>query len=290
METLNNEEIAEYKHVYPPFSVAMCVYGGDNPEHFRVAVDSVINQSVSPDEIILVVDGPVPNALDQVISEMERCSCLYIIRLDINQGLGVALKVATENCKNDIIARMDSDDIAHQNRFETQLKVLQDSDVDIVGGDIIEFIDSPDDYVAKRCLPVTDSELKEFIKHRCPFNHMTVMFRKNALRKAGGYISWHYNEDYYLWIRMMLAGCTFANTGTALVNVRVGEGMYARRGGWKYFCSEAKLQGYMLKNEVIGLPIYIMNVVKRFVVQVMLPNRIRGYVFKKYAREKYQVH
>lgn len=112
------------------------------------------------------------------------------------------------------------------------------------------------------------------------------MLRKDAVERAGGYLDWYCEEDYYLWIRMMLTGCTFANTGTVLCNVRVGSEMYARRGGWKYFCSEAKLQGYMLKNEVIRLPLYIVNVAKRFVVQVMLPNKIRGYVFRNYARDK----
>ena len=103
---------------------------------------------------------------------------------------------------------------------------------------------------------------------------------------AGNYQHWHYNEDYYLWIRMLEAGCQFANTDKVLVNMRVGKEMYQRRGGWKYFKSEKALQKYMKKHKIIGFGTYFMNVAKRFIVQVLLPNRLRGWVFKKFARKK----
>lgn len=115
---------------------------------------------------------------------------------------------------------------------------------------------------------------------------MTVMFRKSIYERSGGYLDWYCDEDYYLWLRMMQNGSKFANTGTVLVNVRVGEEMYQRRGGVKYFKSEAKLQKYMLDSDMIGFGTYISNVIKRFIVQVLLPNKIRGMVFKKFARKK----
>ena len=115
-------------------------------------------------------------------------------------------------------------------------------------------------------------------------NQMTVMFRKKDVDAVGGYLDWHCEEDYYLWLRMYLAGMKFANIDEVLVRVRVGEEMYRRRGGWKYFASEAKLQGYMLKHKIIGVPTYVLNVIKRLIVQVLLPNRLRGWVFKKLAR------
>lgn len=124
------------------------------------------------------------------------------------------------------------------------------------------------------------------MKTRCAMNHVTVMYRKSAVQAAGGYQDWFWNEDYYLWIRMMERGSVFGNTGTVLVNVRVGEDMYNRRGGKKYFHSELDLQKYMLAKKIIGYPTYVMNVAKRAVVQLLLPNKIRGWVFRTLAREK----
>ena len=115
---------------------------------------------------------------------------------------------------------------------------------------------------------------------------VTVMFKKSSVDAVGGFIDWYCDEDYYLWIRMALAGMRFANVADTLVSVRVGEDMYKRRGGWKYFKSEAKLQKFMRKNKVISFSTYTVNVTKRLIVQVLLPNRLRGWVFKKFAREK----
>ena len=116
-------------------------------------------------------------------------------------------------------------------------------------------------------------------------NQMTVMFRKAAVDGAGGYVDWYCDEDYYLWLRMMLAGAKFANLPETLVNVRVGKEMYRRRGGMRYFKSEAKLQKWMLDNKIIGFGTYAVNVAKRLIVQVLMPNRIRSWVFQKFARK-----
>ena len=122
------------------------------------------------------------------------------------------------------------------------------------------------------------------MKIRCPFNHMSVMFKKRAVINSGNYQHWHYNEDYYLWIRMMEHGCVMANTGTVLVKVRVGKEMYSRRGGDQYFQSEKGLQDYMLRRNIISIPVYLKNVALRFVVQKLLTPSISGYIFKKFAR------
>ena len=250
------------------FSVSMCVYGKDNPEWFDKAVQSVLDQSVKPSEVVLVVDGPVPNELDDVIKKYECNEIFKVIRFKENQGHGNARRASVDGCTNDLIALMDADDISLPERFEKQLKVFENTEADIVGGDISEFIEEEQNVVAYRRLPVTDSELRQYIKHRCPFNQMTVMFKKDIYLKAGGYVDWYCDEDYYLWLRMMKSGAVFANTGDVLVNVRVGKEMYKRRGGMKYFKSEAKLQKYMLDNKIIGFGTYLVNVTKRLIVQV----------------------
>lgn len=269
------------------FSVAMCVYGKDDPQWFAGAVDSVLNQTVKPDEVVLVVDGPVPPALDAVIRGYEKLPVFKVLRLAENQGHGNARRVGLENCSHALVALMDADDLSLPDRFERQLARFQrEPELSIVGGGIAEFIDEQTNIVGYRTVSVTDEQIRNDLKKRCPFNQMTVMFRKADVMRAGGYLDWFCNEDYYLWVRMYLAGAKFANVPEVLVNVRVGRDMYRRRGGWKYFASEWKLQNYMLRNRVMGLGTYLVNVAKRFVVQVLLPNRLRGWVFRKFARKK----
>ena len=117
-------------------------------------------------------------------------------------------------------------------------------------------------------------------------NQVTVMFRKKEVQSVGGYIDWYCEEDYYLWIRMALADMKFYNLPDVLVNVRVGNEMYQRRGGIKYFKSEAQIQKLMLSKGLISVPRYLINVGQRFVLQVLMPNKLRGFIFKMFAREK----
>ncbi len=270
-----------------PFSVAMCVYGGDNAEHFQLAVDSILHQTVQPKEVVIVVDGPVPSCLESVVAEYEKLPCFRIIRLKENQGHGVARSTSLQNCSYDIVALMDADDISVPTRFEKQLPVLiNDPTLSIVGGNISEFVDSESNVVGYRNVPSEDDGIKEYLKKRCPMNQMTVMFRKKDVNEAGGYLEWYCEEDYYLWLRMCLKNMRFANIPEVLVHVRVGNEMYRRRGGIRYFKSEIRLQKYMLSNKLIGFSTYVMNVCKRLIVQVLLPNSLRGWVFRKFARNK----
>ena len=269
------------------FSVSMCVYGKDNPLWFETAVESVINQTVRASEIVLVVDGPVPDKLDSIIKKYEAMPGFKVIRFEENQGHGNARRAGLKAATYELVALMDADDICVPERFEKQLEIFaNDPTVDIVGGNISEFIGDPENIVAKREVPSVDAEIKEYMKKRCPMNQMTVMFKKSSVEQVGGYLDWYCDEDYYLWIRMAIANMKFANMPDTLVYVRVGEQMYQRRGGRKYFRSEAKLQKYMLKHKIIGFGTYTVNVTKRFIVQRLLPNKIRGWVFKKFARKK----
>ena len=272
------------------FSVCMSVYKNDRPEYVDIAIQSIfIKQTVKPNEIVLVVDGPISIELESLIDNYatKYSEIFTIIKLEKNQGLGNALRLAVEKAKYDWVARMDSDDIAAPDRFEKQKSFLQENlDVDIVGGQITEFIDVESNIVGLRNVPLLSADINVYIKARCPFNHMTVMFRKDKILAVGNYIDWHYNEDYFLWIRMFLAGCQFANLPETLVNVRVGKEMYQRRGGWKYFLSEAKLQKYMFDNDIIGIIRFVYNVFGRFVIQVLMPNKLRGFVFQKLFRVK----
>ena len=268
------------------FSVSMCVYIKDNPEWFKTAVESILNQTVKPSEVVLVVDGPVNAQLDAVITQYENNPIFRVVRLPENVGHGKARRAGLTHCRYELVALMDADDISASNRFEKQLEMFEaDESLAIVGSNITEFVEEPDNVVGARVVETDDAAIKADMKARCPMNQVTVMFRKSAVDKVGGYMDWFNEEDYYLWLRMYLDGARFANLPDYLVNVRVGKEMYQRRGGKKYFLSEAKLQKYMYDNKVIGFIDFIVNVGKRFIVQIVLPNKLRSWVFKKFVRK-----
>lgn len=206
---------------------------------------------------------------------------LKIIYLPTNRGHGNARRVSLDHCSNELVALMDADDISTKTRFEKQLEKFQiDKKVDIVGGQITEFIDTPDNIIGKRSVPEKDADIKLFMKKRCPMNQVTVMFKKSFYNKVGGYIDWFCEEDYYLWLRMAQAGGQFANVSETLVNVRIGDAMSERRGGWKYFSSEVRIQRYMLFNRIISFPRFFYNVALRFGGEILLPSSIRTNLFK----------
>jgi glycosyltransferase involved in cell wall biosynthesis len=280
-----NAEVCNPTH--KKFSVSICVYKNDHPDHFYEALESVINQTFKPDEVVLVVDGPVPNSVNEVISHFEKQSFFKVIRLLNNVGHGNARRIGLENCTNELIALMDADDICASDRFEKQLICFEmNRNLSVIGGNIKEFVDSINNIVGIREVPQDDTSIKEFMKKRCPFNQMTVMFKLSDVMEAGGYLDWYCDEDYYLWIRMFQSGAVFKNLKDNLVYVRVGKEMYQRRGGIKYFQSEAKLQKYLLDNNIISIITYISNVTLRFILQVLMPNKIRGLIFKRFARKK----
>lgn len=266
----------------------MSVYKNDKPDEFVEAVHSIYNnQTVKPSEIILIEDGPISKELDEAVRTI--CNEISAIKLIIfaeNRGHAAARQSGLCNSTNELVAIMDSDDIAEPCRFERQLAYMEKHpEVTVVGSVINEFIGGwPSNVVASRIVPEKDEEIKDYLRSRCPMNLQTVMYRKSKVMEVGGFIDWFCEEDYYLWVRLCLAGHKFYNIQTPLVQVRVGKEMYQRRGGMKYFLSEARLQRYMWKHRIIGINKFVYNVLIRFVVQVVLPNSIRGWVFRTFAR------
>jgi len=270
------------------YSVLMSLYIKEKPEYLKLAIQSMVDQTYKPDEIVIVKDGKITPELQQVLDSFasQYPDLFNIVGYEENRGLGLALNYGLEHCKNELVARMDTDDISVLNRCEKQLAFFQSNpNTTILGGQIDVFIACPEEVIGKRIVPETYSNLKEFMKKRCPFNHMTVMFKKSDVINVGNYQDWFWNEDYFLWIRLALKGFVFANLPETLVHARVGVEMYRRRGGIKYFESEARLQRYMRENKAISFPRYCVNIIERFIIQVLIPNRLRGVLFKLLARK-----
>lgn len=269
------------------YSFLTSIYKNTKVDEMEECVNSMANQTVPPEQIVVVIDGEIPQELKDYVSLLaEKNPSLYtIVPLEKNMGLGLALREGMEYCRNEMVARMDTDDICELDRCEKQLKIFEeDKLVSVVGSNIEEFIGTVDNAVGQRIVPEKHEDICKYLKKRCPFNHMTVMFKKSEIEKAGGYMDWHYNEDSYLWVRTYLVGCRFYNVQENLVHARVGKEMYARRGGYTYFKSEKKLFKFMKDNGVIGFFGYAEAVVIRFVVQVLMTNKVRQWFFKTFAR------
>ena len=265
----------------------MSVYYRENPDHFIKSVESMTNQTIAPDEIVIVKDGPLTKELDQEIKKLEKNKSIKIIEIEKNVGLGIALNIGLNHCTNEIVARMDTDDISEKNRCERQLTFLNDNpSISLVGTTIAEFFEDSEQIKSYRIVPKEDNEIKEYMKTRSPFNHPSVMFKKSAVIGAGGYLNYPLNEDYYLWVRMLISGCKFANIDEPLLKMRITKNTFERRGGWKYFITQKKLFDFMLTNKIINKKEYIYNNLIRFITRLLLPNDIRGYLYRKVLRKK----
>lgn len=270
------------------FSVLMSVYKNDKPEQLEAAIDSVFaKQTLKPTEIVLVVDGPVPSEITDVLLRKEKeIPVLRVIKQEENLGLGRSLNNGLEHCSNEIVARMDADDISCPDRFLKEINALEQNGLDIVGSNIAEFCDNPDEIVASRVLPTEDKDIKKFMKSRCPFSHPSVMFKKSAVQKAGGYQHLHYCEDYYLWVRMALAGAKMGNVNENLVKMRMNADTYMRRSGKEYYKSHKTLFKFMRKNKMMSYFCYLKNLHIRYFAEVMISNKTRQKLYQKYLRKK----
>ena len=273
------------------FSVLVCVYDNDNNNYFIEAYLSILNQTLLPNQIVLVRDGPVPDNLKKSIDNFRKIAIRKSIvfdevRLKTNMGHGLARNQGVINCKHELIALVDADDINIYNRFEKQVEVFNNlNQISVVGSQIIEIDHETKTPLSKKKIPCENTEIKVYLKTRCPFNQMTVMFKKSDIESVGGYKDFYHNEDYYLWIRMYLANYKFYNLNEYLVLARVDKTFYHRRGGVNYFLSEYKIQKIMFQNNIISLYRYIVNVFIRLTIQIVIPSSVRAILFYKYARK-----
>lgn len=269
-------------------SVLMSLYFKEKPGYVEECFQSLLRQTVKADEWVVVEDGPLTDELYAVLDKYEKeyPGLIKRVPLEKNQGLGLALQAGVPECSNEIIARMDTDDICREDRFEKQLAEFEkDPELDITGSHIDEFEDTPGTIVAKRIVPVTDAEIKKYQKKRDAFNHMTVMYKKKAVLDAGNYQSCPLMEDTYLWCRMMKNGAKCMNVDDSLVYARIGKDMFDRRGGWAYFKKYKTGKKMVYETGYISWFDYASVIVIQFFV-ALVPRRLRGWIFKKMLHKK----
>lgn len=268
------------------YSVLMSVYIKEKPDNLRTAIESMMEQTIPPSDFVLVCDGPLSEEHYSVISDLEKkYPVLSRIQRESSKGLGNALNYGLGYCKNDIVARMDSDDVAVPDRMERQLRAFGEKGADIVSGTVEEFLKEPGDMGVFRTLPETDEQILEFSKRRNPFNHPCVAFRKQRVYMVGGYIETKWFEDYYLWLRMLDSGCIGYNIPETLLHMRSGKDMYKRRGGLKYAAAAAKFRKRMYAEGYCGLYDYFVAAAAH-TVSAAVPWRLRMLLYSKNLRKK----
>ena len=269
------------------FSVLMSVYKNEKPDYLREALESVVQQTVMPNEIVIVKDGLLTEELDVVIDEyVEGYNELFkVVSFEKNRGLGLALKDGVLACSYEYIARMDTDDIAKLDRFEKQIKFLKEhSEVALLGSWVKEFSKNPQSPDTITKLPCKNEEILQFARSRNPFRHMTVIFKKQVVLNSGNYRGFLWFEDYDLWVRIIQNGYKVANLPEFLVDVRAECDMFARRGGWKYLKQDFKFQGFLLESKFISTFQFVKNIFIRSIVRI-IPNSIRVLVYKGLLRK-----
>lgn len=269
------------------YSVLMSVYAKEQPEYLRMSIESMLNQTYPTNDFVLVCDGELTEELYRVINHYrDRClEIFHVIQLEQNVGLAKALNTGLPECKNDIVARMDSDDVSYPYRCEMQMEILQKQDYDIVGGNVDEFLETPDKIMSRRVVPCTHREIVRYSRKRNPFNHPTVMYRKKKVLAVGGYMNFPLFEDYYLWVKMIQSGSKTYNIQKSLVCMRTGAGMYNRRGGLAYIEYLFKFRFALLKEQYInGIEFLVFSIGHTFVC--LMPNWLRRLIYEKLLRKR----
>lgn len=265
----------------------MSVWGGDDPHYLATAFRSVVHdQTLPPDDVVLVQDGPVPPLLADTITGLIHESPVptTLLALEDNVGLGLALDQGMAACAHDIVARMDADDIALPHRFAVQVPIIVGG-VDLLGSSLLEFGTGPDDIVGKRVPPIDPDDIVAYSRFHQPFHHPTVVYRRSAVEAAGGYRHLALMEDYLLFAKMIKQGVRVANVPEPLVLYRIGAGAYARRGGVAVLRSEFALQRRMHEMGFTSRLQFARNVVVRGGYR-LVPEAIRKAAYRRIVARK----
>ncbi|HEV3295119.1 MAG TPA: glycosyltransferase [Streptosporangiaceae bacterium] len=250
--------------MHEPFSLLVSVYDGDRADHIRRAFRSAVDdQTVRPDQVVIVQDGPVRDELAQCLARLAAGSPVPVtlVTLERNRGLGPALDRGLAASWYDVVARMDADDVSMPHRFEVELPLIRDAD--IVGAGLLEFVDDTDDIVGQRVPPTDPGRIQRYARLADPFNHPTVVYRRQAVLAAGGYGDLPLMEDYALFARMLGNGARAVNVAEPLVFYRVGSTAFKRRGGARLLRSELRLQREFRRHGFTSAPEYVRNVLVR---------------------------
>ncbi|NGM70317.1 glycosyltransferase [Natronolimnobius sp. AArcel1] len=267
-------------------SVLVRTYKGDDPDALAASIQSLLEQTRLPDEIVVVEDGPLTATLEETLTTLERDTAVPIkrVRHADNQGNGAACRTGIKAASYELVAIQDADDLAVPRRLEWSLELLRATGADLVGGCIEEFETDPDRPHSRRSVPCDPAAIVQTAKLRNPINHTTVLARRQPILEVGNYRQLRLGEDYELWARLLAAGYTAVNSPRVLAKVRAGPQMYRRRGGLEHVYGEFDLQRRLASTGFVSRPRAAANFVVRSAPK-LAPNAVRGKIITTLLRD-----
>ena len=270
------------------YSVLMSVYHKEDSNHLRLSIESILTQTVLPEQFVIVKDGPLNESLDEILAfyENEYSELFTIIELKENRGLAAALDIGLQHCRNEIVARMDSDDISLPQRCEKQIaRFLENDKLAILGTNIDEFFDSPENVIRSRIVPCEHKKILKRMRRRNAFNHPTVMFKKSEVMKCGGYGELRRCQDFDLFSRMVNMGCYAENINESLLLFRANEENSKRRKGKSSSKGYMKVMKMNYKRGYCSFADMVYAYIAQFAIAVM-PNNFMKWLSNTFFRSK----
>lgn len=258
------------------YSILMSIYFKEKASYLVECLQSISKQSLPPGEVVIVEDGPLTEELYQVLTEFSDSLPIKRVVLAQNVGLGSALNEGFNHCNYDFIARMDTDDICHPERFEKQLAIMLDNDVDVCGCWVGEFDSCCDVISGYRKTPVLHDDIIKYASSRNPLNHPSVMYKKQVVLSVNGYEDVLFFEDYHLWLKLIVWGASFYNIPAALVLMRAGTGQISRRRGLRYALFEFDFFKRCMKEKLLTPTAAIKNIILRFPLRLLPSNLLKS--------------
>lgn len=268
------------------YSVLLPVYHKDLPEYIKIAIDSMLAQTLPPEEIVIAIDGPIGESLASVIHEyqLKHGGLFSVYQYDVNEGLGRLLNKTLSLCRNEYIARMDADDYSVPERMEKQFLLFrQHPEIDILGSNVNEFMKSIRKPVARVVLPEQPKDVLRFAKKRCPIRHPTLLYKKTDILNVGNYRDVFLMEDYDLIVRLLHGGYKIYNIQEPLVFMRIGKDFYKRRGGIRYLRGVFVAKKSFLVMGFFSIKDFLISFGCQAII-ILMPGWFRELFYKKFLR------
>jgi glycosyltransferase involved in cell wall biosynthesis len=268
------------------FSVLISLYCKVDEKQLEFALNSLFTQSLVPNQVVVVLDGPVPMQIIDTLNyfKSQNFTELTLIKLEKNSGLGIALAEGLKYCNYDLVARMDADDIAEPNRFQKQIEFMtQNPNVSVLGTNVWEFKMETGDLNIFKHVPLSHKAIFSYSKYRNPLNHPSVVFRKTHVLESGSYQNMPFFEDYFLWVRMLKLGYQFQNLDESLLNFRIGDSMVGRRHGFQYLIHELRFLNTIRALKHISRTEYFLNIILKLPLRI-IPIRLLKIIYRLFLR------
>ncbi len=258
-------------------------YFKTSPEELNVCLLSIHKQTLKPNKVVLVFDGHVSASLFEIVDKFKAYLKIDLLELDQNFGLGIALREGLKLCESKYVLRFDVDDYNFPSRAEKQISFMNKGYYDISGSYVFEFLNTVDNIISTKKVPISAEKIKNMIPFRNPFNHPSICFKLDSILKLdGGYRNVPFYEDYDLWIRAIHSGLRCSNLDENLVAMKSNQ-IISRRIGLNMVFNELRLfktfWKYSFKDFILFFPSFLIRTTIR-----LLPSKFVILFYKKFLR------